>query len=63
MERKIGEAEQENNVCYEHRFKEEREADLFEEAKHDYVTYKRLINELEEKYLSLKDLNYSKYPD
>ena len=61
--RKISEAEQEKDVCAEHRFKEERDAELFEKAKHDYVTYKRLINELEEKYPSLKDLNCSKYLD
>lgn len=60
--RKISEAEQEKDVCDEHRFKEEREAELFEKAKYDYVTYKRRIKELEEKYPSLKDLDCSKYP-
>ena len=58
--RKISEAEQEKYVCNEHRFKEERDAELFEMAKRDYITYKTLINELEEEYPSLKDLDCSR---
>ncbi len=42
--------------CDEYRTKEERKKDLFEEAKKDYMYYKKHIKELEEKYPSLKDL-------
>ena len=48
--------EAENYVCDEHRFREERERELFEEAKDDYKTYKERIRELEDKYPQLKDL-------
>ena len=43
-------------VCEEHRTKEEREKELFEEAKEDYTYCKKHIKELEEKYPSLKHL-------
>jgi hypothetical protein len=49
--------EAENYVCEEHRYKEEREKELFEEAKYDYKTYKERIRELEEKYPQLKEMN------
>ena len=39
------------------------QAELFEKAKCDYVSYKRNIQRLEEKYPSLKYLDCSKYPD
>ena len=48
--------EAENYVCDEHRTKEEREKELFEEAKDKYVEYKKCIKELEEKYPILKNL-------
>ena len=46
----------EDYVCNEHRTKKEREKELFEKKKADYVYYKRYIKKLEEKYPSLKDL-------
>lgn len=48
--------EAEDYVCDEHRTKEEREKELFEEAKEDYKYYKNCIKNLEEEYPSLKDL-------
>lgn len=45
-----------NCVCDEHRTKEERGEELFEEAKLEYADCKNRIKELEEKYPSLKDL-------
>ena len=47
-----------NYVCNEHRTKEEREEDLFEEAKWEYADCKKRIKDLEEKYTSLKELEY-----
>ena len=46
----------EDYVCDEHRTKEEREKELFEEAKVTYTYFKKRIKALEEKYPSLKDL-------
>ena len=46
----------EDYVCDEHRTKKEREKELFEEAKDDYMYCKEHIKELEEKYPSLKNL-------
>lgn len=46
----------EDYVCDEHRTKEEREKELFEEAKLTYIHFKKHIKMLEEKYPSLKDL-------
>lgn len=46
----------EEYVCDEHRTKEEREKELFEDAKESYIWGKQRIRELEEKYPSLKDL-------
>lgn len=46
----------ENYVCDEHRTKEEREKELFEKTKEDYMYCKKHIKTLEEKYPSLKDL-------
>ena len=46
----------EDYVCNEHRTKEEREKELFEEAKTAYAYFKKRIKILEEKYPSLKDL-------
>lgn len=46
----------EDYVCDEHRTKEEREKELFEEAKKYYLYYKTQIKILEEKYPSLKNL-------
>lgn len=43
-------------VCDEHRTKEEREKEIFESAKEDYMYYKKRIKALEEIYPSLKDL-------
>ena len=48
--------EAENYVCDEHRFLEEREKELFEEAKSKYFDYKLAISRLEERYPQLKDL-------
>ena len=53
--------EAENYVCDEHRFKEEREKELFEEAKERYEYYKKCINDLEEKYPVLKEDIKPKY--
>ena len=47
-----------NYVCDEHRTGEEREEELFEEAKWEYADRKERIKDLEEKYPSLKDLEY-----
>ena len=46
----------ENYVCDEHHTKEEREKELFEEAKRDYTYCKERIKKLEEKYPSLENL-------
>lgn len=46
----------EDYVCDEHRTKEEKEKELFELAKGEYRYCKCYIKQLEEKYLSLKDL-------
>ena len=46
----------EDHVCDEHRTKEEREKELFEEAKVTYAYFKKRIKSLEEKYPSLKKL-------
>lgn len=46
----------EDYVCDEHRTKEEREKELFEEAKEAYVHFKKRIKILEEEYPSLKNL-------
>lgn len=46
----------EEYVCDEHRTKEEREKELFEDAKEYYLCCKKHIKTLEEKYPSLKDL-------
>lgn len=46
----------ENYVCDEHRTKEEREKELFEQAKLEYIRSKKYIKELEEKYPVLKTL-------
>lgn len=46
----------EDYVCDEHRTIEEREKDLLEKAKMDYMYCKEHIKELEKKYPSLKDL-------
>lgn len=46
----------ENYVCDEHRTKEEREKELFEEAKSEYIRCRKCIEELEEEYPSLKNL-------
>jgi len=50
--------EAEDCVCDEHRTKEEREKELFEEAKEYYLCCKKHIKTLEEKYPSLKDLAF-----
>ena len=47
----------EDYVCDEHRTKKEREKELFEKAKWEYVDCKRTIKRLEEKYPSLKKLD------
>ena len=61
----------EDYVCDEHHTKEEREKELFEKAKEDYMWYKKHLEKvkedymwhkkhvkaLEEKYPSLKDLD------
>jgi hypothetical protein len=44
----------ENYVCDEHRTKEEREKEPFEEAKESYIWCNQRMRELEEKYPSLK---------
>lgn len=46
----------EDYVCDEHRTKEEKEKELFEDAKEYYLCCKKHIKTLEEKYPSLKDL-------
>lgn len=46
----------EDYFCDEHRTKEEREKELFEKTKANYMYYKKRIKELEEEYPSLKDL-------
>ena len=48
--------EAENYVCDEHRFQEEREKELFERAKEEYLDHKLEIRRLEEKYPQFKDL-------
>ena len=48
--------EAENYVCDEHRFREERDKELFEEAKYQYVYHKERMKKLEEIYPQLKDL-------
>ena len=48
--------EAENYVCDEHRFREERDKELFEEAKYQYVYHKERMEKLEEIYPQLKDL-------
>jgi hypothetical protein len=50
--------EAEDCVCEEHRTKEEREKELFEEAKEYYLCCMKHIKTLEEKYPSLKDLTF-----
>ena len=46
----------EDYVCAEHRTKEERGKELFEDAKEEYAYCKKRIKALEEEYPSLKDL-------
>lgn len=48
----------EDYVCDEHHTKEEREKELFQEAKEDYMYCKMYIRELEEKYPSFKELKF-----
>ena len=48
--------EAENYVCDEHRFQEEREKELFEEAKSKYLDHKLALRQLEDRYPQLKDL-------
>jgi hypothetical protein len=48
--------EGENYVCDEHRFQDERDAELYEEAFIEYRDHKNAIKKLEEKYPSLKNL-------
>ena len=48
--------EAENYVCDEHRFQEEREKELFERAKEEYLDHKLEIRRLDEKYPQFKDL-------
>ena len=48
--------EAENYVCDEHRFQEEREKELFEEAKSKYLDHKFALRQLEDRYPQLKDL-------
>ena len=48
--------EAENYVCDEHRFPEEMEKELFEEAKSKYLDYKLAIRRMEEEYPQFKDL-------
>ena len=42
-------------VCDEHRFKEERDKELYEEAKEEYARYGRMMKKLEEKYPQIKE--------
>ena len=49
-------ADAEDYVCDEHRTKEEREKELFEEEKEYYICCKKYIKTVEEKYPFLKDL-------
>jgi hypothetical protein len=57
--RKLSEAEKEQDVCDEHMFKEEREAQLYEKAKCEYASHLKSIKELEEKYPDFKDIDWT----
>ena len=48
-------------VCSEHRTKEERDLELYNEAKFDYAIYKRRIKELETKWPTLATLDWEGY--
>lgn len=53
----------EKYVCNNHRFQEERDKEMFEQAKLDIIYHKKVIKQIEEKYPSLKDFDYEKESD
>lgn len=48
-------------VCCEHRTKEERDEELYREARFDYAIYKRRIKELETKWPVLAMMDWEAY--